>query len=78
MLEFLRLPFSFTRDLFKDNAVFYIYLPDDETLEIRVERPSLSKTSLTWGTEDYKFAGTMDELREYLETLTASNVVPIR
>ena len=79
MLDFLKLVYSKSKDLFNNECHYYVFVGDDNEVEIIVRKPGLNYPALTWNHSDFIFNGSMDELQEFIENLQPSNkVVPIR
>ena len=78
MLEFLQLAYTRCKDLFHEECHYYVYINQDNEVEIIVKRPGLNQAALTWKHSDVIFSGDNSELCEYLESLqTKNNVVKL-
>ncbi len=79
MLDFMKIAVTKCKSLFKDECHYYIYINDCDEVEIVVRKPSFNYAPLTWKHSSSIFTGSIDELRDYIESLTpATNVVPIK
>ena len=79
MLDFMKIAFTKCKSLFQDECHYYIYINQADEVEIIVRKPGFNRPALTWEHSGSIFNGTIDELSDYLETLTATNnVVSIR
>ena len=79
MLDIMKIVFTKCRSLFHDECHYYIYINDCDEVEIIVRSPRFNQAALTWKHSNTIFKGTINELRDYIETLTPTdNVVSIR
>ena len=79
MLDFLKVAWTRTKDLFNEECVYYVTIDEADQLVITVRKPSLNRAALTWKQSDCYFSGSTQELSDFIENLKPkNNVVHIR